>query len=926
MNRVIPVSRGDLLRVLYKADNEPSSVESFSTGFRDTGETILPLEANPKEAASSLESLSVSIPQRPLLRDAPTSMVSADNLTFLVPVYAQTHVATKEVRKRMFDEEHGPITREELAVDWSVPDLPHLPLQPWSRLWPFLKKTGVHRYRSRIPDLDQIVQKIAKLKPMQSLPCRYRDTWSGHWLVLLDKRSGLRPFWRDMDDLILRLKQLRGGEGLQCLTLPDGRLDTAYDFFSREKVKVTISPDIPVLVLSDLGQLEKENHDSAIVDYWVHFWEQLNRLRCSACALVPCPRTRWRPALVRYWRQAPWDRQATLPKGTKRLEPIATESVSKGSESLLDQLAPAAYITLELLRSVRMRSTDFDIGDEFDVWTHAEVVHSLGVIALKPDVASARLEAFRKLEPEIRQDIADLLTYCYRGDSALLQSQVKLTLRDCGVPINEPDALLKLHHRSVEAMDNCNHAKALGLPDWYSTMFPRLPSALRQENVFFNAWATGYFWSRRGNRTKSFAEEGIPDEIDMKRARKIWDILLSQADANPPAFGKWELGQVGGTLQMQVPREGELRLDVPLGQFASWRNRIEINYSNRDNRNYTFALFPEHHAEVPVSASQIQNLNIISDSSSLYLTRIPRPSWARRMAYDRFGLYVDLEVKGVRFRLRWIPPGRFVMGSPENEKGRSDDETSHEVTISTGYWLAETQTTQALWEAVMGKNPSQHKGEERPVERVSWEACHNFCESIEQDISQWKLKLLPNTMLSKLPEVGNNLLIIARIQDQQEEYICFCFFNHVGKKETFIRNYSESSDILLKLDGKKWDSSQLEIQKIIEEAAVITDYSEDVSREGTKRLLSFGLPTEAQWEYACRAGTTSAFNDGSDCTVPDDTDPALEKLGWHYEDLNKRTHPVKQKLPNAWGLYDMHGNVWEWCQDWYAGIYCRSTG
>ena len=80
----------------------------------------------------------------------------------------------------------------------------------------------------------------------------------------------------------------------------------------------------------------------------------------------------------------------------------------------------------------------------------------------------------------------------------------------------------------------------------------------------------------------------------------------------------------------------------------------------------------------------------------------------------------------------------------------------------------------------------------------------------------------------------------------------------------------------------------------------------------------FSLPTEAQWEYACRAGTTTGLNNGRDLRHMHGEDIILNKLGWYDENSNRKTHPVGQKQPNAWGIYDMHGNVWEWCLDWYS--------
>jgi formylglycine-generating enzyme required for sulfatase activity len=83
-----------------------------------------------------------------------------------------------------------------------------------------------------------------------------------------------------------------------------------------------------------------------------------------------------------------------------------------------------------------------------------------------------------------------------------------------------------------------------------------------------------------------------------------------------------------------------------------------------------------------------------------------------------------------------------------------------------------------------------------------------------------------------------------------------------------------------------------------------------------KEKKSYRLPTEAQWEYACRAGTTTAFAGGDISELGCGYNAALHGMGVYCGNSGWRTHPVAQKRPNAWGLYDMHGNVWEWCLDW----------
>jgi formylglycine-generating enzyme required for sulfatase activity len=203
----------------------------------------------------------------------------------------------------------------------------------------------------------------------------------------------------------------------------------------------------------------------------------------------------------------------------------------------------------------------------------------------------------------------------------------------------------------------------------------------------------------------------------------------------------------------------------------------------------------------------------------------------------------------------WINPGTFQMGSPVTEVLRGTNENQHKVTLTSGFYMSIYQVTQEKYQAVMGSNPSSFSsspaaGEtqgKRPVERVSWYSALVFCN---------KLSIL------------EGLSPAYRISGSTDPAVW-------GAVPTNINN------------NATWDAVE-----------IVTGST------------GYRLPTEAQWEYACRAGTTTAFNFGESWNEND-------VWGWLKYNSNSMTHEVGKKLPNAWGLYDMHGNVYEWCWDRY---------
>jgi formylglycine-generating enzyme required for sulfatase activity len=192
--------------------------------------------------------------------------------------------------------------------------------------------------------------------------------------------------------------------------------------------------------------------------------------------------------------------------------------------------------------------------------------------------------------------------------------------------------------------------------------------------------------------------------------------------------------------------------------------------------------------------------------------------WASATGSDEYGRWAEVGVAGVRQRFRWIAPGSFQMGSPASEAERFNDEVQHPVTLTRGFWLADTACTQAFWQAVMGSNPSAFRIDpDNPVEQVSWNDVQSFLGQLN--------RLVPG--------------------------------------------------------------------------------------------LHARLPSEAEWEYACRAGTATPFSFGDHITPEEvnyrcDYPYAGGKKGLSRE----RTVAVGSLPPNSWGLYEMHGNIWEWCADW----------
>jgi formylglycine-generating enzyme required for sulfatase activity len=749
-----------------------------------------------------------------------------------------------------------PASNADWEFDWKP--TPGRTLLPWKRLWPFLKGALGNQRRSPQIDLPKTVKKLAMAVPIRRFPQRKRQVWQSNAVLLVDCRPALAPFWDDYDWLVRRLSAVRGDLGLTIV-----RAQWSGDVLWDVKRKRHWRPpgtgaETAVLALGDLSQFSAEQVE---FQCWLRLGRLLSRRGLRPWALCPCPRELWSPLLRRGWSLACWDHGQRLllapaVRGSAPLPPPANEEndlKAQRERQLLDLLrlaSPAILVERGLLRDLRLLLPHAsDAGTEYDAFQSSDF----------PGCESAR-QLVPRLQAALRREFMDTA----RVSITLFLSSIRLLLAHHHHSENvfgpqEWDGILDC--ATPEHLHALEQAGLLheGIRDSIRLHWEKLAAGLHRQSYGEHQPAMLPF---AGDLVTKLQENSLTGDLSSRRAKEIiW--RLSHPDAE--RLAPWvrpesiEFIDPGQPLKIRTLRLGDglqfaARMETGpgvIGQIQGHRMTLGLSIEG-DQPMTSFNTECDWTTSPLLTAKELTDARRIAldaGDQRVILEKMQRPAWARRLWYDRHGLAVEFRVKDVPFVLRWVPPGRFLMGSPEDEAGRWGDEgPRHERVIEKGFWLGETVVTQAQWLAVTGKNPSQFKGPGNlPVEQVAWEECRDYCE---------KLNAL-------VPGPG------------------------------------------------------------------------------------FRLPWEQEWEHACRAGTDTALWTGG-ITIREDYDaPELEDIAWyvgnswkeprvenlydmkshdwrHPEGAEAGTHAVKGKESNLWGLYDMLGNVWEWCEDaWDAEAYAK---
>ncbi len=629
-------------------------------------------------------------------------------------------------------------------------------------------------------DIPKAVDRISRGEFLRSVPRKHRRVWGQNICVIQDRARRLVPYWFDEDQVAQIVTEVYPECSVEVARLHDGHSQPEY-CFPTSLVGLDWQPPAPgtlVLALTDLGGLARGDnvHHETV---WLRIGDLLRENGNPAIALVPLHTNALSDLLQQRWQTIHWQ-QTTQHSGS--------EATNLKVDRLLEFLAPCIRLEPQLLRAVRLLTREFQSNPELEslVWQHPflDIPHSVAG-AVNAKVRDSLIGRFAKLDRKLRREILETL----------------LAARQTLHPAVHFEEVVSLDQDSRSMVD----AELFNLAEAYYCALAELGGDKFSTQTL--AWI-----ERCAHRLPK--NSALPKRLSQAMLTLVKKTQTLEVSDAPP----WMINAIPTATQAN----SEIRVGQRGGNMVLSHADLQSVSGPGDEpmaSNPVVSLLVTIRCSEPVVWIHERRLLREALTEARFWLGGKKPSWVHRFGTDEYGAWCSFRVKDVEQILRWVPPGEFLMGSPENEEGRYEDEgPQHRVEISRGFWMFETQCTQELWSAVMATDPSHFKGDRLPVESVSWDDALKFNEALNRG----------------LPGIGIH------------------------------------------------------------------------------------LPTEAQWEYSCRGPGTD--QDKSQACYGE-----LDEIAWWDGNSAGTTHDIGQKQCNGFGLYDMLGNVWEWCRDHAYRKYDQSS-
>jgi hypothetical protein len=639
-----------------------------------------------------------------------------------------------------------------------------------------------HRLLWRGVDHSAAAKTLAQAKPIATLPRKKQQTNNQETLLFLDRSQHLTPIWQDQLDLAISLQKLLGYEQCRVLLMINGISGPMRQLWRSRAADWTLDqlPDAArLLFISDLGRY---SNDSAEQPRWQDWLTRLKNLGHPVVVLTPLAQPDHRFSFQQH----------------------SLDSKASQFNKLQVAMCGSLQASLTRIRQLRQQVAGGCLEDELRLWGHPQrsqqptgldwrldlqyLYHWHKLAQLNTDQRSRYQQlhdSWRASFPMETQGYEQMMDGALnpeykQTDACLFAPMLDANQSNPGQHTIEHRCLV-----SQQALLAAVEQYAGGQPQ-YQRLYQATQTAcqysgnLSTETTDLNPTAQTLHIQQTGN---SLQCSRYPQRSLLTTDHFIFDV-------NHDVYLKENACVSAESVHLRT-RQADVELTTiirPNWAQRFWQQHNAIYAAHCDN-----ALFCLQSASHQYTNAQWQCLH--------------NPwSWASDAGIDNDGLWADLTVDKAVYRLRWIVSGNFLMGSPQTEKDRNDDEQQHSVTLALGFWLGETSCTQAFWQAVMGSNPSHHQADPQlPVENISWHDCQQF---------------------------------LSRLLDRHPDFIA-------------------------------------------------------------------RLPSEAQWEYASRAGTVSAYWWG-------------DEFESDYANNGRATQPELSYPANAFGLKSISGNILEWCADLYG--------
>ncbi len=758
-----------------------------------------------------------------------------------------------------------------------------LPLVPWARLWPFLQRDLGTDVPGSKPDMPELVRKVSQGKLIGRIPKQTRFTWSPDSCLLVDINEGNFPYRQDFLRLQQKLLQWCGTNGLDVQFIHDepGGYVTRPQRKSPQPWRFPPAAS-PLLILSDLG-IHTQSRRSLYA--WLAFGQLLSQRGIRPTVLLPVARRDVDDRLLPFFNCIVWDSSSDLRpvNNGQQLDQDKLPAMAQ-AETLLALLFPALRVELGLLRCVRrlLPANHYDVSHEAAVWHHPAVNVVGDEWGWQANSRGQYLEAFKTLFGELPPDSQQILVEQLGRYHAQLPDELYFEAMDelIRLKLPVPEAVKAATHDFMSTLVKtyAEHPEHQGLGLWVKRYLARhdhpTMRGISEHQSALLAFET--MRTHQGDAASIEWPDGIPTE-------QILPFINHQQEQQ-----SYLLRQTGGALELIPEQLAAMQAEgwgvsVTLLKLVLGDTQIFHRYTDVDGNPKQVSLNLEKgkHARIPFPSGSNHQLQVGAETFQLeVLSATDKPDWVVYRGMESETTWVETrDNKGTLYRWYWHSP----------EVGQDQAET----VSYPGFWHylpPHAPSLKPAWAVKAGRDP------------YGLYADVNLA-----GISQRFRWIQPGSFL-----MGSPLEEEGRYDDETQHKVILTqgyWLADTACTQALWQavtgdNPSHFEDPNNPVESVSWDD--------------VGQFLQQLNRQQPE--LALRRPTEAEWEYACRAGTSSPFHFWGELSL----DKANYRGTWEYrsdewaEGALQQTVVVKSYLPNPWGLYEMHGNVWEWCQDIYG--------